>query len=182
VTLPALLLLLAGTLGIVPGAGEGVAPRDPAASHDLHVAYGDFAVEGTVVAGRVRLFKDDLERALGALVGADALSLGPGPEADALVLRYLNRHVRIEVAGEVPEASLLAAGEDRIDREPVWWVALQWKLPEAAVDFRVRNTLLFELFDDQRNVMKFVHFPDQTPRTFFFAPGESEHRVRFDRQ
>ena len=27
--------------------------------------------------------------------------------------------------------------------------------------------------------MKFVHFPDETPRTFYFAPGEDEHRVRF---
>lgn len=147
--------------------------------HDLHVAYGDLAVEGSVVAGRLRFFKDDLERALGPFVGADALSLAPGPEADALVLRYLRERLVIRVDGAALEPELAASGEDELDREPVWWVLVQYRAASPVLDFTVRNVLLFELFDDQRNVMKFVHFPDETPRTFYFAPGEDEHRVRF---
>jgi len=42
----------------------------------------------------------------------------------------------------------------------------------------VRNTLFFELFDDQRNVFKFVRFPDEVQQTYTFTPTESEHVVR----
>jgi len=149
--------------------------------HDLHIAYGDLAVEGPAIAGRIRFFKDDLERALGPAMGADAVSLTPGPEADALVLRYLREHLRLEVAGTALEAEILSSGVDELDREPVWWILVQFGHQAPVTEFTVRNTLLFELFGDQRNVFKFVHFPDETSRTFYFAPGEEEHRVRFRR-
>jgi len=146
--------------------------------HDLHLTYGDLAVEGRVVAGRIRMFKDDLERALGPLVGADALSLAPGDEADALVLRYLRDHLQIEVEGRVLAPTLLDSGQDELDRETVWWVVVQYEAPSPASSFTVRNTLFFELFDDQRNVFKFVRFPDEVQQTYTFTPTESEHVVR----
>lgn len=152
---------------------------EPAPVHDLHIAYADLAVEGAVIAGRVRLFKDDLERALGALVDADAVALEPGAEADALVGRYLREHLHLEADGRALELSLLESGQDELDREPVWWVLVQLQAPAPVASLTVRNTLLFELFGDQRNIMKLVHFPDQTQRTYYFAPGEEEHRVRF---
>jgi hypothetical protein len=164
---------------LLPRVPAGTSAVEDTAPHDLHVAYGDLAVEGSVVAGRLRFFKDDLERALGPFVGADALSLAPSPEADALVLRYLRERLVIRVSGAALEPELAASGEDELDREPVWWVLVQYRAASPVLDFTVRNVLLFELFDDQRNVMKFVHFPDETPRTFYFAPGEDEHRVRF---
>ena len=160
-----LLLLTAG----------GAAP----APHDLHIAYGDMAVEDRFIAGRVRIFKDDLERALGPLVGADAVSLAPGTEADALVMAYLREHLHIEAGGEVLPALLLGSGEDELDREPVWWVLVQYEATSPLESFTVRNTLLFEVFGDQRNIFKFVRFPDQESRTYYFAPGEEEHQVRF---
>ena len=167
---------------VLLGAGTGdpgVLPSPSGPVHDLHIAYADLAVEGAVIAGRLRFFKDDLERALGPFVESDALSLSPGPEADALVLRYVRERLALFVDGSRLEPVLVASGEDELDREPVWWVLVQYRAGSPVADFTVRNTLLFELFDDQRNVMKFVHFPDQTPRTFYFAPGEDEHRVRF---
>lgn len=165
-------LLATALLLVLPGAGGAPAP------HDLHMTYGDLAVEGRFVAGRIRMFKDDLERALGPLVGADALSLAPGGEADALVMRYLRDHLRIEAGGEVLAPVLLDSGEDELDRETVWWVVIQYEAPSPATVFTVRNTLFFELFDDQRNVFKFVRFPDEVQLTYTFTPGESEHVVR----
>jgi hypothetical protein len=142
------------------------------------MAYGDLAVEGRIVAGRIRMFKDDLERALGPLVGADALSLAPGTEADALVMRYLRDHLQVEVDGEVLAPTLLESGEDELDRETVWWVVVQYEASAPLESFTVRNTLLFELFDDQRNVFKFVRFPEEVQQTFTFTPEEVEHGVR----
>jgi hypothetical protein len=137
------------------------------------------AVEGRFMAGRIRIFKDDLERALGPMVGADALTLSPGSEADALVLAYLGKHLEIRVEDRVLAPRLLESGQDELDREPVWWVVVQYEAASTLESFSVRNTLLFEVFGDQRNIFKFVRFPDQTSRTYYFAHGEAEHRVRF---
>jgi len=154
-------------------------PAGATAPHDLHLAYGDLAVEGSLIAGRIRMFKDDLERALAPMVGADTLTLEPGAEADALVMRYVRDNLRIRVSGQELGASLLGSGEDELDLEPVWWVIVQYPASSSVEELHVRNTLLFDVYDDQRNVFKFVHFPDEKQRTFYFAEGESEHVVRF---
>lgn len=171
-----LLALVAASL-LLAGPGGGATPP-----HDLHIAYADLAVEGAVVAGRLRFFEDDLERAVGPLVGATVVDLTPGPEADVLVMRYLTRGLRLEDGtGAVLEPRLVTSGQDELDREPVWWVVVQYQAAEPVAELRVRNTLLFEVFGDQRNIMKFVRFPDERQKTFYFAPGEAEQTVRIDR-
>lgn len=170
--------MLFGALALLlPPPGGGAAAPVP---HDLHIVYADLAIEGPVVAGRIRFFEDDLERALGPGVGAGALDLAPGPEADALVLRYLAERLRLETGdGTVLEPRLMASGRDQLDREPVWWVLVQYRADAPVVELRVTNTLLFELFGDQRNIVKFVRFPDERQKTFYFAPGEARHTLRF---
>ncbi|HKK94423.1 MAG TPA: DUF6702 family protein [Longimicrobiales bacterium] len=189
--------VLAAGLPLLLGAGESPArpaaglptsavmvpfdvPGSAAPVHDLHVAYADIAVAGGVLAGRLRFFKDDLERAVGAYLEVDAVALTPGPEADALVLRYLQDRLNLAIPGGELSPKILRSGEDLLDREPVWWVVVHYESEGPVDEITVRNTLLMELFDDQRNVMKFVHFPEGTPRTFYFARGEEERRVRFD--
>ncbi len=163
---PALLASEASVLGAPP-------------PHDLHLAYGDLAIEGSLIAGRIRFFKDDLERALAPRDGNDTFRLEPGAEADALVMRYVRENLRIRVDGQELEASLVGSGEDELDLEPVWWVIVQYQAASPTTELEVRNTLLFDVYDDQRNVFKFVHFPEEKQRTFYFAEGEEEHIVRF---
>lgn len=180
---PALVVGFLLLLGAGSSAGTVVEPsavHAEAPAHDLHVAYADVAVEGEVLAARIRIFKDDLERALGAEFDVDAVQLTPGPQADGLVLRYLRRHLRLEAGGTSLAPEILRSGEDLLDREPIWWVVVQYRSAGPVDELDVRNTILLELFDDQRNVMKFVRFPDETSRTFYFARGEEERRVRLD--
>lgn len=162
-----------------PGGPPASTGCPAAAAHDLHVSYADMAMEGSVIAGRIRLFKDDLERALGQRLHADAFTLRPGAAADALVLGYLRQNLTLQVDGTVLEPVILQSGEDLLDRGPVWWVLVQYEAPAPIEELRVRNTLLFDVFDDQRNIMKLVRFPEETPRTFYFAEGEEEHAIRF---
>ena len=82
---------------------------------------------------------------------------------------------RLAIAGEYHDLS----GEDELDREPVWWYTVQFEASAAIQAFTVRNTLLTEIFDDQRNIVKFIHFPDQKQKTYSFARGEEEFTVRF---
>jgi hypothetical protein len=147
-------------------------------AHDLHVVYGDFGVEGRVIAGRLRFFKHDLERALGGLLRADAVALTPGPEGEALVLRYLQGRFRITIDGTELQPEVLESGEDEMDREPAFYIVLRYRAPSDVVDFSVRNTLLFELHEDQRNVFKVIRFPEETPAEVYFTRDEPERTVR----
>jgi len=174
---PALVLafLLTSTMAAAPAAhGPHSAPAD----HEIHIVTADLAIEGSVMAGRLRFFKHELEQALGPMVGADMVTLEPGPEADALVLRYLRDHFRIEAAGEVLEAAILQSGEDLLDRHPTWWVVVQYQAVAPIRELTIRNTLLFEMFDDQRNVMKLVRFPEESQETVYFEAGEEERTLR----
>ncbi len=150
------------------------AARPAAAPHELHETYADIAVEESVVGGRFRFFKEQLEAALGPLLDADAVELRPGAEADALVLRYLRDHLRIEADGAALAPILLDSGEEELGHHIGWWVVVQWEAPAAVERLRIVNTLQFELFDDQRNMMRIVRLPGGTPATYYTAAGEAE--------
>lgn len=154
-----------------------------AAVHELHESYADLAIEGPVVGGQLRFFKKDLERALGPLLGSDAVSLSPGTEADALVLRYIRDRLTLVagdtllVAGDTLEATLLSSREIELGHHPGWEVTLAWQAAAPVHELRVRSTLLFELHADQRNIFRFVRFPDETRVTLTLEPGAAEGRV-----
>lgn len=173
-------LLLALLLALAPPTGAGAWASPPGGgAHDLHVSYGAAAVEGNVLAIRIRFFKDDLEGALARHGGLGAYTLRPGPEADASFLAYLRTHFAVTAQGRALEPAVVGSGEDELDREPVWWYAVQFEAAAPLASFRVRNTLLLELFDDQTNIVKFVHFPDQKQKTYSFGEGAEQFEVSF---
>ncbi|HKJ01364.1 MAG TPA: DUF6702 family protein [Longimicrobiales bacterium] len=171
-------LLLASLLALAPtsGAAAGASGARP---HKLHLSSGSAAVEGTLLVVRIRFFRDDLELALAGHTGRSGFALSPGPEVDAAFLAYFQAHFTLVVDGEGLRPTLVGSGEDELDREPVWWYAVQFEASAPIQAFTVRNTLLTEVFDDQRNIVKFIHFPDQKQKTYSFAIGEEEFQVRF---
>jgi len=177
-----LILSLCVFLATHPAAGGhvcGLGAGAWALPHDLHVSYGNAAVEGNVLAVRIRFFRDDLEAALARHVRRGSFRLSSEPVVDAAFLGYLRGRFSVEVGGRALEPRLVGSGEDELDREPVWWYAVQFEAPSTLATFRVRDTLLTELFDDQTNIVKFVHFPDERQKTYSFAKGEESFEVRF---
>jgi hypothetical protein len=162
---------------IAPPNGGTVAAHG--ARHKLHVSYGSAAVEGTVLLVRIRFFRDDLENALKGSSRRPDFALRDDPATEAAFLSYFTERFRVTVGGESLPAVIVQSGEDQLDREPVWWYALQLEAPEPIHAFRVRDTLLLELFADQRNIVKFVHFPEQKQKTYSFGHGEEEFDVSF---
>jgi hypothetical protein len=154
-------------------------PAGAVASHKLHVSYGAAAVENDVVIVRIRFFLDDLQAALRGHSGRRDLELEDDPVTEAAFLAYFNARFGLSVQGKPLTGRIIASGADELDREPVWWYAVQFEAPGTLTAFRVRNTLLLELFEDQRNIVKFVHFPDQTQKTYSFGRGEEEFDVTF---
>lgn len=180
-------LLATTLLALAPPAGAGAAappPRSPAEAssgpaHDLHVSYGSSVVEENVVVVRIRFFADDLAAALGAFGGVPELVLTDDAAVHALFLRYFRARFSVEIGGRPLDAQIVGSGSDMLDREPVWWYAVQFVADTPVTAFRVRNALLLELFDDQTNIVKFVRFPDQTQRTYSFGAGEEAFEIRF---
>lgn len=172
-------LLFALLLALAPPPDAGAAAYSAADAHDLHVSYGAAAVEGSVLTVRIRFFRDDLEGALARHARRSSHAMQVGPEADALFLAYLQGRFTVTVGGRTLSPTLVGSGEDELDREPVWWYAVLFDAGTPLTSFRVRNALLTELFDDQTNVVKFVHLPDQKQKTYSFGKGEETFEVRF---
>ena len=166
--------LLAMALALTSSLDVGAGPF-----HDLHVSYGSSVVEGNVVVVRIRFFQDDLEAAIRSHSGREDFTLAVNPDTDALFMSYFSEHFGIELGGSALAGRIVGSGEDALDREPVWWYAVQFEASEPVRSFRVRNTLLLGLFDDQRNIVKFVHLPDETQKTYSFGHGEEVFHVEF---
>lgn len=172
-----LLLILLPLLGLPVQEGVGSSVR--ALPHDLHVSYGNLGVEGSLAILQLRIFKDDLEDALGRISGNDALLMEVSPEMDALFLEYLREHFILEVGGEALSPIIAGSGYDELDREPVWTYQIRYDAPALIHAARITNTILFEVFDDQRNVVRVVKFPEERRSAYYFAPGEETREVTF---
>lgn len=152
--------------------------RTASPPHELHESYADLAIDRSTVGGRIQFFKTDLERALGPLVSADAVTLTPGAEANALVLHYLRDHLTFQADGDTLQPAILRSALIELGHHEGWEVTLSWEATARIESLRVRNTLLFELYDDQRNIMRFVRFPDETRETRTFEAGAEEAVIR----
>ena len=71
------------------------------------------------------------------------------------------------------------SGEDELDREPVWWYQVRYDAPRRIQTARVTFSVLFQVFSDQRNVLRVVEFPAENRRAFYFTEGEETHEMEF---
>lgn len=179
----ALVALAAGlALGAAPAAAR--APDPPPAAvrrHDLHLSHTRLAVEGATVGARIRLFRDDLERALRRRAGDSALALSPERRREAEVERYLRERLRLDADGARLALRVTGSGYERdAAQQDVLWYVLEGEAARPIARLRVLVTACFELFGDQQNVVALQHFPDGRKHSFFFAAGDEQgHEIAF---
>jgi hypothetical protein len=137
------------------------------------------AVEGNVAACEIRFFKHDLEDAVAAYAGLSGYQLGAGPKEDSLFIAYLDSKLTVRLNDAPTRAVLVGSGEETIRDEVMWWYMVNYDAPEAITHVDIQNRLLFELFDDQRNMMKVQHFPSQMQSTFYFVPDSDRRTLDF---
>ncbi len=165
-----MITLLLFILSFVSGAAPEAAPV-----HDLHLSYGRMAVEGNTVACRVRFFTHDLEKTLKAFHNAPEFTLAANSQADEQYLAYFQKRFTLIADGAPLEAQILSSGEE----EDAWWYEMQFTAAQPVQNLHLTNTLLFDLFEDQRNIVKVMHFPDEASRTLYFTEGATEYDLRF---
>lgn len=147
--------------------------------HKFHVTQGRMAVEGTTAACEIRFFKHDLEAALAGHAQLPGIDLEAEVTSDSLFLDYLDSKFQVVLNGARVGAELSGSGEETIREEQMWWYMIQYEVEAPIASLEITNRLLFELFDDQRNILKVQHFPSEKRATFYFVSDADHHTVEF---
>ncbi|MFN3394856.1 MAG: DUF6702 family protein, partial [Candidatus Thermochlorobacter sp.] len=144
----------------------------PCPVHNFHVSYTKIAVEQNIAVMNVRFFIDDLELALQRRFNLTDFKLSATPLCDSLYLSYFNQHFELHNNGSVIRPTLLSSGIDK----DMWWYQLQFSSPQPMQHLSIKNTLLFDVFDDQKNIVQIMHFPSEKLESFYFIHGAERYQ------
>lgn len=155
----------------------GEALRAPA--HDFHVSYGRMAVEGSSVAVRLRFFSDDLQKAIRTFTADETATITDDPASWAPFDSYLSGALHLVADNDTLQAVIIGSGEDVMDKEAVRWFLVQYTASEPVRAVTLRNRLLFDEFDDQKNIVQFRHFPSEKNGSLYFTHDRSSYDLEF---
>ncbi len=131
------------------------AVHGPDRLHPFRLTVTDADVFQTSLEARIRFFWDDLQLAVMEHSSDMRFELAETDEVDAIIEAYINEMLVLEAGDSVLQGKVTARGiEDavRID-EVMWWYRLEYALPPGVERVAVRNRLLFNVFEDQRNLV-----------------------------
>jgi hypothetical protein len=141
--------------------------------HPLHLSHGNMVLEGKHAILNVRLFQDDLELALSRFHAIDGLRVRPDPIVDSLFASYFNSRFTMSIADSIHEGSVVASGQS----EDMWWYVVTFEAAEPITAVVFRNDLLFDIFDDQRNITRVLHTSTEKQRTFYSVATDPETHI-----
>lgn len=157
--------LLALLLALGPGDS-----RAPGAVHDIHASHLRLVLEDATVAGRIRLFHDDLQLALRVQARDSALTLTRERPAAELFQRYLAARLTLEVNGRAVPLTVTDAGAEQDPQgQLMMWYVVEGEAPGTATRVVLRQAVLCELFEDQQNIVQLLRMPGEERRTLYFA-------------
>lgn len=144
--------------------------------HDVHLSHSRVVVDHAVVIWRVRMFKDDLADAIRAQQpGVHADTASP-PPAGEIFLRYFTARAQLFANGRVLTPRVIGSGEE----DGMWWYALELPVPTGVNRWELRNELLFERFEDQKNLVTVLEAATAKRAVLYFVPGDlARQSVRF---
>ena len=153
-------------LGLLWLATTGAAPPP----HPFRVSVADVAVADDVLDVRVRFFWDDLQFGLMESTGDMEFRLQENDRVDALVEAYINDMLVLAAGGAVLEGRLVERGIQgaRLPDEVMWWYRMEYPLDPSVNRIDVTNRLLFNMFEDQRNLIQLTT-ADGRERTQYFS-------------
>ena len=139
-------------------------------AHDVHLTYSRMVVDGASVTCRVRLFKDDLDKAL--------QSSGPAATTDSLFAAYFNAHVTMSSDGRRLSGRVVQSGRDPdVTDQEMWWFQIEASAARPITTLTLRIALFFELYKDQKNLVTLLKMPGEERRSLLFAGGDTAEQV-----
>ncbi len=148
-----------------------LAPVAYAHRYHTSVTRLEYRSEERLVEITVQTFADDVEAALSKRRGVRNVQLDSDPKTNALLLQYLSSMI------------VLKNGDDELKLEWVGmelkghsvWFYLQAKAPEGLSRATLRNHLLFDLFNDQINIVNV--FNDGRKSSLTFKRGDTPKMI-----
>ena len=134
--------------------------------HDFHVSYTRMAIEPTVISAQLRLFTDDVTRALVERTRRASITLN-SPEGEAAFRAYLIESFQITANGRRLVPVVVSSAQDR----DMWAYIVTWTSATPITSLALHNAALFELFDDQQNIVKVKHLASGRESTVFYSGG-----------
>lgn len=147
------------------------APRY-AYAHPLHTTLGELRYSPSTGAVQLtlRVFADDFSAVIWKVRQA---RLAAGRSEIGSTAEYLGRH--LELRG--PDRRRVALRPVGMRRQGlVFWITLRGSAPAGISGGSLRNTLMFDRFDDQVNIVQVK--PGAAPQTLLFTPGDAAKRLR----
>ncbi len=146
--------------------------------HPFRLTVTDAGVFQSSLEARIRFFWDDLQLGVMEHTSNMEFELAETEEVDAVIEAYINEMLVLEAGDAVVQGKVTARGiEDaiRID-EVMWWYRLQYTLPPGTERIGIRNRLLFNMFEDQRNLVN-LKTRSGSERTYYFSWDEDNVTV-----
>ena len=156
---------LAAAAWTIPGASD--------APHPFRLSVADVRVTDAVLEARVRFFWDDLQFAVMERTSDMDFELAETPEVDATIQEYINDMLVFRADGAPVAGTLIERGVEEAARldEVMWWYRLEYTLPASVERVHIRNRLLFNMFEDQRNLVN-LKTRSGRERTYYFTWDE----------
>lgn len=150
-------------------------------AHDLHVSKSlvKYDAEAHTLEIELHIFLDDLEASLYEGGIHDRLNLcteKEHPKGDEYVEKYLNNRFRIMVNGEERKCEYIS--KKISDDYLATYCYLRVPNVTKIENIGVKNVILMELYDDQRNIVEIV-VPNQKKKFFMFNRKYNEDFVEF---
>ena len=168
------LLLVIFLSGAFPRASKAYA------DHDLHVSVAEvkWNAESTSFEVSIKIFIDDLEKTLsGELISG--LQIGTpkeSTEANDIITAYLDKHFHISLDG-IRLPSQFVGKETTEDYQAIWCY-IEFPGLKDPKQCMVSNDILFELFDDQRNILD-IRMTSSEKAYIILEPGKSTWSYTF---
>ena len=152
----------------------------PNSLHEFHISKCqiEYSEPDSALQITLHLFIDDLEEAL-RKQGKDKLFIATEKEdkqAEAYLFEYLKERLELDVNEE--RASYTFIGKEPSEDLQAIWCYLEIPNLKMVSDLSVSNTLLLEVFEDQKNIVS-VMGPNKKQGYFLFQLGSSTEQMQF---
>jgi hypothetical protein len=133
--------------------------------HDFHTSLTEMRYNSATksLETTIRVFTDDLENTLKLSSGKTLFKLTDS-DTDAILKRYVMKNLAFIKGEDVVFGDYLGKEIE----EEVTWIYIEFKNTGNLTGKSLLNTLLFDLFDDQSNIVNIV-YPDKK-KTLLFSP------------
>lgn len=145
-----------------------------AAAHDIHLSKTDlhYKTDQQALQFTIHIFMDDLEAEIEQESNEKLklFSKDESPKADSLLYSYLDNHLKIKIDQEPVQRTYI--GKEISEDLMAVWIYLEVENQKAFKHLEVENSILTNLYDDQRNILNFK--VDRKRKAFFMLDAKDQ--------